>query len=73
MLFLYFLLILFVVNTTAIIICISFDCPKGGWHEWYEWNWKTGFFKESGFNISYRYCVDYRCKKCGETKYWNKN
>jgi hypothetical protein len=70
MIFFYFLIILFVINSILIGITTTFNCSKGGWHEWKEWNWKSGSFKESGFNINYKYCVNYKCKKCGKVKYW---
>lgn len=70
MIFLYFLFILFIVNSGAIFICTTFDCDGGGWHDWKAVSWKTTWFNESGYRISVKYCVDYRCRKCGKLDLW---
>lgn len=67
----YFLIIAFIVNFTMYAVDTYGKCSKGGFHQWYAHNYKTGFVRDSGYRFGYSYCVDYRCRKCGKIDKWD--
>lgn len=50
---------------------INWQCSKLGFHHWEEYKWKTGHYYDSGFKFSYKYMIQYKCKKCGKIENQN--